>query len=68
MFVFSFSGVPFKSTVLLQPTTYCIANLTEQPPFIITLEDVELVHFERVQVFRLNFLCAQYLTLQYRNT
>lgn len=50
-----FSGVPFKSTVLLQPTTYCIANLTEQPPFIITLEDVELVHFERVQFHMKNF-------------
>jgi len=54
-FTFRFSGVPFKSTVLLQPTTHCVVSLSEQPPFIITLDDVELVHFERVQV------SAQYL-------
>jgi len=50
-----YSGVPFKSTVLLQPTTHCVVNLTEQPAFVITLEDVELVHFERVQFHMKNF-------------
>ncbi|XP_047128886.1 FACT complex subunit SPT16 isoform X1 [Hydra vulgaris] len=50
-----FSGVPFKSTVLLQPTTHCVVNLTEQPPFIVTLDDIELVHFERVQLHMKNF-------------
>ena len=45
-----FHGVPHRSTVLLQPTTHCLVNLTEQPSFIIVLEEVELVHFERVQV------------------
>lgn len=73
-----FHGVPFRSTVLLQPTTNCIVNLTEQvclvcacvrvcvhklttdccllqPPFIVTLDDLELVHFERVQVL---IMCA----------
>ena len=38
--------------MLLQPTTHCLVNLTEQPPFIIVLDEVELVHFERVQVKR----------------
>ncbi|XP_031569470.1 FACT complex subunit SPT16-like [Actinia tenebrosa] len=50
-----FSGVPFRSTVLLQPTTHCLVNLTEQPVFIITLDEVELVHFERVQFHLKNF-------------
>jgi len=50
-----FSGVPFKSTVLLQPTTHCVVNFTDQPPFIVTLDDVELVHFERVQFHMKNF-------------
>uniref|UniRef100_A0A7M5XAC7 FACT complex subunit n=2 Tax=Clytia hemisphaerica TaxID=252671 RepID=A0A7M5XAC7_9CNID len=50
-----FSGVPFKSTVLLQPTTHCVVSFTEQPPFIITLDDLELVHFERVQFHMKNF-------------
>ena len=45
-----YHGVPHRSTVLLQPTTHCLVNLTEQPSFIIVLDEVELVHFERVQV------------------
>ncbi|OXU23767.1 hypothetical protein TSAR_000965 [Trichomalopsis sarcophagae] len=50
-----FQGAPFRSTVLLQPTSGCLVNLTEWPPFVITLEDVELVHFERVQFHLKNF-------------
>jgi nucleosome binding factor SPN SPT16 subunit len=50
-----FHGVPHRSTVLLQPTTHCLVNLTEQPPFIIVLDEVELVHFERVQFHMRNF-------------
>ncbi|KAF5287110.1 hypothetical protein FQR65_LT12333 [Abscondita terminalis] len=50
-----FNGAPFRSTVLLQPTSGCLVNLTEWPPFVITLEDVELVHFERVQFHLKNF-------------
>merc|ERR1719494_253392 len=50
-----FHGVPFRSTVLLQPTTHCLINLTEQPPFCITLDEIELVHFERVQFTMKNF-------------
>merc|ERR1719432_720096 len=50
-----FPGVPFRSTVLLQPTSGCLVNLTEWPPFVISLEDLELVHFERVQFQLKNF-------------
>ncbi|XP_067013415.1 FACT complex subunit spt16 isoform X2 [Anabrus simplex] len=50
-----FPGAPFRSSVLLQPTSGCLVNLTEWPPFVITLEDVELVHFERVQFHLKNF-------------
>lgn len=50
-----FSGAPFRSTVLLQPTSGCLVNLTEWPPFVIVLDDVELVHFERVQFHLKNF-------------
>lgn len=50
-----FHGVPFRSTVLLQPTSGCLVNLTEWPPFVITLEDVEILHFERVQFHLKNF-------------
>lgn len=50
-----FPGAPFRSTVLLQPTSGSLVNLTEWPPFVITLEDVELVHYERVQFHLRNF-------------
>lgn len=50
-----FPGAPFRSTVLLQPTSGSLVNLTEWPPFVVTLEDVELVHFERVQFHLKNF-------------
>ncbi|XP_064111889.1 FACT complex subunit spt16-like isoform X4 [Macrobrachium nipponense] len=50
-----FPGAPFRSTVLLQPTSGCIVNLTEWPPFVIVLDEVELVHFERVQFHLKNF-------------
>lgn len=50
-----FLGAPYRSTVMLQPTSGSLVNLTEWPPFVITLEDVELVHFERVQFHLRNF-------------
>ncbi|CAK8695989.1 unnamed protein product [Clavelina lepadiformis] len=45
----SFFGVPFRSTCLLQPTSSALINVVEWPPFIATLDQIELVHFERVQ-------------------
>lgn len=44
----SFNGVPYRSSVQLKPTASCLTNLTEWPPFIVPLDEVELVHFERV--------------------
>lgn len=50
-----FQGTPFRSMALLQPTTSCLINLTEQPPFVLTLDQVEIVHFERVSFSLKNF-------------
>ncbi|XP_030831419.1 FACT complex subunit SPT16 [Strongylocentrotus purpuratus] len=50
-----FPAVPHRSTVLLQPTSSCIINVTEWPPFVISLDEVQLVHFERVQFHIKNF-------------
>jgi len=44
----AFSGVPFRSTIFLKPTTNCLVHLSEWPPFVVTLDEIELVHFERV--------------------
>ncbi len=44
-----FNGVPFRTNVLLQPTTDCLVHLTDPPFLVITLTDVEIVHLERVQ-------------------
>mmetsp|Transcript_3992 Transcript_3992/g.5577 ORF Transcript_3992/g.5577 Transcript_3992/m.5577 type:complete len:374 (+) Transcript_3992:1306-2427(+) len=37
-----------REMVLMQPTTHCLVSLTEWPPFVLTLSEVEHVHFERV--------------------
>lgn len=50
-----FFGVPKKSNVLLQPTEGALVNLTDPDPTVITLSDIELVHFERVSFQLKNF-------------
>lgn len=50
-----FQGAPYRSTCLLQPTSNSLCNVTEWPPFVVTLDEVELVHFERVQFHLKNF-------------
>lgn len=50
-----FHGVPFRSSVLLQPTTHCLVNLTEQPPFVVSIDNIELIHFERISFQMKNF-------------
>lgn len=45
-----FNGVPSRSSVLMQPTTDCLVQLTEPPFTVITLLEIEVVHLERVQV------------------
>jgi len=44
-----FFGVPGKSNVLLLPTVNCLVHLTEFPSFVLTLDEIEIAHFERVQ-------------------
>lgn len=44
-----FNGVPHRTNVLLMPTTECLVHLSEMPFTVITLSEVEMVHFERVQ-------------------
>ena len=51
----AFHGVPQKANVLLSPTLNCLVNLTEVPFFVITLSELEVVHFERVNFSLRNF-------------
>ncbi len=50
-----FHGVPHRSNVLMQPTTDCLVQLTEPPFTVISLEDIEIAHLERVQFGLKNF-------------
>ena len=50
-----FNGVPFRSNVYMQPTTSCIVQLTEPPFTVITLDEIEVAHLERVQFGLKNF-------------
>ena len=50
-----FNGVPNKSCVTLFPTQNCIISLTEQPFFVITIKEIDLIYFERVAQSLKNF-------------
>jgi nucleosome binding factor SPN SPT16 subunit len=50
-----FNGVPFRSNVYCQPSTDCLVQLTEPPFMVLTLEDIEIAHLERVQFGLKNF-------------
>jgi Xaa-Pro aminopeptidase len=46
----SFNGVPNRSNVLMAPSTDALVQLTEPPFTVITLEEIEVAHLERIQV------------------
>lgn len=43
-----FYGVPFRESVMIRQTHECLVSIDEPPYFVLTLEDVEIVNFERV--------------------
>ncbi|KXS15107.1 SPT16-domain-containing protein [Gonapodya prolifera JEL478] len=50
-----FRGVAHRELVLFQPTENCLVQLSETPFLVISLDDVEKVHLERVQFGLQNF-------------
>ncbi|KAJ5888869.1 FACT complex subunit s.t1.c16 [Penicillium taxi] len=50
-----FTGVPSRSNVLIQPTTDALVQLTEPPFMVLTLNEIEIAHLERVQFGLKNF-------------
>ena len=50
-----FNGVPFKSNVTLFPTKNCIISLSEVPFFVISINEIDIIYFERVSQSLKNF-------------
>lgn len=50
-----FQGVPSRSAVVCLPTRDCLIQLVDLPFLVITLEEVEIAHLERVQFGLKNF-------------
>ncbi|PNY28236.1 FACT complex subunit SPT16 [Tolypocladium capitatum] len=50
-----FHGVPFRSHVFVQPTTDCLIQVVEPPFMVLTIDDIEVAHLERVQFGLKNF-------------
>jgi Nucleosome binding factor SPN, SPT16 subunit len=50
-----FQGVPFRSSVLCMPTRDCLVQLIDPPYLVVTLEEIEIAHLERVQFGLKNF-------------
>lgn len=50
-----FHGVPYKANVLIMPSVNCLVSLIEQPFFVVSLSEIEIAHFERVQFTLKNF-------------
>jgi len=49
------AGVAGKTSSIIMPTAHCIVDLTEWPPTVITLSEIELVALERVDFSLKNF-------------
>lgn len=50
-----FTGTPFRASVNLVPTVNCLVSLVEAPFFVLNLDEVEMVVFERISFGLKNF-------------
>lgn len=50
-----FQGTPAKSNVDIFPCRDCLVSVSEWPPFVLTIEEVDIVYFERVSFGLRNF-------------
>jgi hypothetical protein len=51
----AFTGCPARSNVEIMPTVHSLISLEDTPPMVITLDDIEIASFERVQFALRNF-------------
>lgn len=52
---FAFTGVASRTTVTLMPTVHSLVALEDLPPLVVTLSEIEVCNFERVQFQLRNF-------------
>ena len=50
-----FAGSVFKEMTLIMPCSDCLIAVTDKPPFVASVSDIEHVHFERVLFGGKNF-------------
>ena len=50
-----FQGTPGKSNVDIFPCRDCLISVSEWPPFVLTIEEIDIVYFERVSFGLRNF-------------
>ena len=50
-----FFGCPYKSVVKVRPTKNCLIAISEFPFFVIDIDEIEVVHFERLSFGIKNF-------------
>lgn len=50
-----FYGAPNHNNTFLMPTVHCLVSLSDTPFFVLSLDDVEFAHFERVSALIKNF-------------
>jgi len=48
-------GTPNREMVYVQPTANCLVNVVDSPFFVVDLDTIEHIHFERVQFASKNF-------------
>jgi len=51
----AFQGAHHREMVTLMPSINCLVNLTEMPSFVLSMREVEHVHFERCSMGNKNF-------------
>ena len=51
----AFTGCPMKQVVKIRPTKQCLVALSEFPFFVLDVDEIEVVHFERLYYGMKNF-------------
>ena len=51
----TFYGCPMKQVVKIRPTTNCLVSISEFPFFVLDVNEIEVIHFERMFYGMKNF-------------